>query len=110
VPLAQRRNGRRSAHATPGSHGTRSRAKSASLLPVGSSAAMRARGTLRRRRPAREKSKERSGAMYRLGPPYAEALLAKGGELVSPDANSTLRVTYGTVTGVEPRDGLLYLP
>jgi len=27
----------------------------------------------------REKSKEGSGAMYRLGPPYAEALLAKGG-------------------------------
>jgi len=58
----------------------------------------------------REKSKERSGAMYRLGPPYAEALLAKGGGLVSPDANSTLRVTYGTVKGVEPRDGMTYLP
>jgi hypothetical protein len=58
----------------------------------------------------REKVKERSGAMYRLGPPYAEALLAKGGGLVAPDANSTLRVTYGTVKGVEPRDGMFYLP
>ena len=58
----------------------------------------------------RETSKERSGAMYRLGPPYAEALLAKAGGLVPPDANSTLRVTYGTVKGVEPRDGLMYLP
>jgi hypothetical protein len=58
----------------------------------------------------REKAKERSGANYRLGPPYAEALLAKAGGLVSPDANSTLRVTYGTVKGVEPRDGLFYLP
>jgi hypothetical protein len=58
----------------------------------------------------REKSKERSGAMYRLGPPYAQALLAKGGGLVSPDANATLRVTFGTVRGVKPRDGMMYLP
>ncbi|HQQ76794.1 MAG TPA: S46 family peptidase [Thermoanaerobaculia bacterium] len=58
----------------------------------------------------REKSKEREGAMYRLGPRYAEALLAKNGGLVSPDANSTLRVTYGRVLGVPARDGLLYAP
>jgi len=58
----------------------------------------------------REKSKERAGAMYRLGPSYAEALLAKNGGLVAPDANSTLRVTYGVVKGVEARDGLMYLP
>src|SRR5512140_3225110 len=58
----------------------------------------------------REKAKERSGALYRLGPRYAEALLAKNGGLVSPDANSTLRVTYGKVLGVPARDGLLYLP
>jgi len=54
--------------------------------------------------------KERAGANYRLGPPYAEALLAKAGGLVSPDANSTLRVTYGTVKGVEPRDGCSTCP
>lgn len=58
----------------------------------------------------RERTKERSGAMYRLGPRYAGALLAKSGGLVAPDANSTLRVTYGTVKGVEPRDGMFYLP
>jgi hypothetical protein len=58
----------------------------------------------------REASKTRSGAMARLGPLYAEALLAKEGSLVAPDANSTLRVTYGTVKGVEIRDGLLHLP
>lgn len=58
----------------------------------------------------REKGKERNGTNYRLGPRYAEALLAKSGGLVAPDANSTLRVTYGTVKGVEPRDGLCYLP
>ncbi len=37
-------------------------------------------------------------------------MLAQAGGLVSPDANSTLRVTYGTVKGVESRDGLMYLP
>jgi len=58
----------------------------------------------------REKAKERSGAMYVVGPVYADALLAKNGGLVAPDANSTLRVTYGTVKGVEPRDGMFYLP
>jgi hypothetical protein len=58
----------------------------------------------------RERAKERTGANYRLGPRYAEALLAKNGGLVAPDANSTLRVTYGTVKGVEPRDGMFYLP
>ena len=58
----------------------------------------------------REKAKERAGAMYVFGPVYADALLAKSGGLVAPDANSTLRVTYGTVKGVEPRDGMFYLP
>jgi hypothetical protein len=58
----------------------------------------------------REKTREREGALYRLGPRYAEALLAKNGGLVSPDANSTLRVTYGKVLGVPARDGLLYAP
>jgi hypothetical protein len=29
---------------------------------------------------------------------------------VAPDANSTLRVTFGTVKGVSPQDGVLYLP
>jgi hypothetical protein len=58
----------------------------------------------------RNKGKERTGASYRLGPRYAAALLAKSGGLVAPDANSTLRVTYGVVKGVEPRDGIFYLP
>ena len=58
----------------------------------------------------REKSKERSGAADRLGPRYAEALLAQNGGAVAPDANVTLRVTYGQVKGVPARDGLLKLP
>jgi len=39
-----------------------------------------------------------------------EALLAKSGGLVAPDANSTLRVTYGQVKGVDAKDGLFYKP
>jgi len=57
----------------------------------------------------RERMKERTGATYRLGPRYADALLLKSGGLVAPDANSTLRVTYGQVKPVEPRDGILFL-
>ena len=45
----------------------------------------------------RETAKKRAGAASRLGPRYMEALLAKSGGLVAPDANSTLRVTYGQV-------------
>ena len=54
--------------------------------------------------------KERAGAYARLRPRYMEALLAKAGGLVAPDANSTLRVTYGQVKGVDARDGLFYEP
>ncbi len=32
------------------------------------------------------------------------------GRVLYPDANSTLRLTYGSVTGSEPRDGLAYRP
>jgi hypothetical protein len=58
----------------------------------------------------RAKAKERSGTTYRLGPRFAEALLALSGGAVSPDANGTLRVAYGQIMGVPARDGLLYLP
>lgn len=58
----------------------------------------------------REAAKNRGGAQARLMPRYMQALLAKAGGLVAPDANSTLRVTYGTVKGVDARDGLYYKP
>ena len=58
----------------------------------------------------REAGKNRSGAYARLRPRYMEALLAKAGGLVPPDANSTLRLTYGQVKGVDARDGLFYKP
>jgi hypothetical protein len=58
----------------------------------------------------REAAKNRSGARSRLAPRYMEAMLAKAGGLIAPDANSTLRVTYGQVKGVDAKDGLYYKP
>jgi hypothetical protein len=58
----------------------------------------------------RDEGRARAGAYSRLRPRYMQAMLAKAGGLVAPDANSTLRVTYGQVKGVEPRDGLFYEP
>ncbi len=58
----------------------------------------------------RETGKDRAGAYARLRPRYMQALLAKAGGLVAPDANSTLRVTYGTLKGVDARAGLFYNP
>ena len=58
----------------------------------------------------REAAKDRAGAYARLRPRYMQALLGQAGGLVAPDANSTLRVTYGVVKGVDAKDGLFYKP
>ena len=58
----------------------------------------------------REAAKNRAGAYARIRPVYMEAMLEQAGGLLAPDANSTLRVTYGQVKGVSPRDGLFYKP
>lgn len=42
---------------------------------------------------------------------YIKALMEYNkGKQFYPDANSTLRVTYGKVEGVKPKDGMLYTP
>ncbi len=56
----------------------------------------------------REAEKRRLGAASRLRPRYMQALLAKAGGLVAPDANSTLRVTFGKVAGKPGPDGLCW--
>ena len=53
----------------------------------------------------REAQKKRQGAMSRVRPRYMQALLAKAGGLVAPDANGTLRVTFGTVKSKPAADG-----
>jgi hypothetical protein len=56
----------------------------------------------------REAAKRRQGAMSRVRPRYMQALLAKAGGLVAPDANSTLRVTFGTVKSKPTADGTMW--
>jgi hypothetical protein len=57
-----------------------------------------------------EREKANDGLRSRLAPVYIRALLQFSGGVLAPDANGTLRVTFGRVEGVAERDGLLYLP
>ncbi len=58
-------------------------------------------------------SEEREGRALALRPAYMDAITQwqrSQGAATYPDANSTLRVTYGKVLGGSPRDGMAYLP
>lgn len=58
-------------------------------------------------------AKQRAGELLRLRPAYMQALIAyrqSQGRAVYPDANSTLRVSYGKVSPLSPRDGMDYRP
>lgn len=60
-----------------------------------------------------EEGKQREGDLLRLRPSYMRALNAYSksqGRAVYPDANSTLRVSYGKITPMSPRDGIDYRP
>jgi hypothetical protein len=60
-----------------------------------------------------DRRKEIDGNLERVIPQYMEAVIAwkkSQGKPVYPDANSTLRVTYGTVAPYTPRDGLVKGP
>jgi hypothetical protein len=57
-----------------------------------------------------ERQKRNEGLRSRLTPTYVRALLQFSGGALAPDANGTLRVTFGKVEGVAERDGLVYLP
>lgn len=60
-----------------------------------------------------DKSKALEGKEAVLQPKYMRAIIdwqKAQGSLAYPDANSTLRVTYGTVLGGSPKDGLIYEP
>ncbi len=57
--------------------------------------------------------KAHEGGLLRLLPGYLQATLdyrRSEGRATYPDANGTLRITFGKVGGVNPRDGLSYLP
>ncbi len=60
-----------------------------------------------------EAAKVRAGRANLLNPQYMRAIISwqqSQGHAAYPDANSTLRVTYGSVMGGSPADGLLYEP
>ena len=60
-----------------------------------------------------EAEKDRSGRSAALRPQYMQAIIdwQRSNDYVAyPDANSTLRVTYGNVLGGSPKDGLIYEP
>ncbi len=60
--------------------------------------------------PIETKGKEFTGAILALRPQYIRAIFEWKGGLLYPDANRTLRFTYGDVRGYSPRDAVLYLP
>jgi hypothetical protein len=60
-----------------------------------------------------EQSEKRSGRALALRPAYMDAITQwqrEQGQLTYPDANSTLRITFGNVMGGSPFDGMAYLP
>jgi len=68
-------------------------------------------GSLRDLNEAREKRNEEiRGALSRLRPQYVEGLKKVRGGLLAPDANGTLRVSFGSVEGYRSRDAVSYDP
>ena len=60
-----------------------------------------------------KEGEKREGRALALRPAYMDAITQwqrEQGLATYPDANSTLRVTYGTVLGGSPKDGMAYLP
>jgi hypothetical protein len=60
-----------------------------------------------------DERKSREGDLLRLRPGYMDGLIAyrqKQGRAVYPDANATLRVSYGKVTPLKARDAVTYEP
>ena len=58
----------------------------------------------------RKRKEQRDGSIARLRPEWRKAVIAHAGKPLAPDANLTLRVTFGHVEGYSPRDGILYQP
>ncbi len=57
--------------------------------------------------------KERTGLLSVARPVYMKAIIAYNesqGQAIYADANGTLRLTYGHVTGYQPKDGLIAQP
>lgn len=61
-------------------------------------------------RATEERREQSEGTISRLRPAWLAAVREFVGRPVSPDANQTLRVSFGHVKGYAPHDGLLMLP
>jgi hypothetical protein len=59
---------------------------------------------------SRERDKRIGGALLPLRLEYMRAIRAAAGRAIYPDANSTLRVTFGLVRGYSPADGVYHTP
>jgi hypothetical protein len=58
-----------------------------------------------------DRDKKLTGAMAMARPLFVGAMKEKAGGKLAPDANSTLRITYGTVRGYAPKPGApVYAP
>jgi Peptidase S46 len=62
------------------------------------------------RRELRDRRDGLSGRALRLRPQWRKAVAAEAKKPLAPDANSTLRVTFGIVKGYSPRDAIDYQP
>ncbi len=58
----------------------------------------------------RQQNEAFAAQINRLRSRYIRALFAWKGEKLYPDANRTIRFTYGDVRGYRPRDAVIYLP
>jgi hypothetical protein len=54
--------------------------------------------------------KEMGGSMSRIRPLYMEALREMAGGTLYPDANGSLRITFGQIEGYSPRPGVWFTP
>lgn len=58
-----------------------------------------------------DRDKQLQGAMLLTRPKFVTAMKEKAGGLLAPDANGTLRITYGTVRGYSPKPNApVYMP
>ena len=61
-------------------------------------------------RGVRAEKRTRDGALARLRPIYMDALIQYRAGNIYPEANGTLRLSFGKVEGYKPEDGAVYLP
>lgn len=61
-------------------------------------------------RGVRAEKRTRDGALARLRPIYMDALIQYRAGNIYPEANGTLRLSFGKVEGFNPEDGAVYLP